>query len=283
MTTKQMTEPEYAAAVQEAIADLATTRDPYDHNEVLAEAGAFVARFGTLGDLFEQPHLSTLQFNGATGSPLWLLGHWSVARNDPAPQPPADYDAELGRCWTCRYLEGVFSLHTQFEYELCDHCGLDLDQHDIGVMGAGMGLVLAMCRPSTWCREQWTRMDPAATEGAWNPGRGQLEDAWEARWVAALADDTYAVLIRTFYLAQTGRRVYIEQETSYVVSEVADDPMFEGWLRSTNVYAEVDVDPESVNVKELAEQAPDPVHGEWAQNGPESAEFLLPRLAGGAS
>src|SRR5262245_44315164 len=119
------------STLNEAINELVDRqRENHPYGEELLVAGRFLAKFGPLGDLFDEPALSTIQFAGAGNSALSMLGHHSVERGDPNPDPSDPFEHSRN-CQVCDYLEGVLDLRMAFEYELCHECGLDLDAHDI--------------------------------------------------------------------------------------------------------------------------------------------------------
>jgi hypothetical protein len=82
-------EIDYEAA-NAAIAELVVHKDDYAFEEELFTAGAFVAQFGSFADLFpEELDLTRAQFWVGHRIAAWsMLGHWSVERADPQPQPP---------------------------------------------------------------------------------------------------------------------------------------------------------------------------------------------------
>jgi hypothetical protein len=266
--TTELTREQRAEQVHEALKALvARTRADgagNDFDEELAVAGEFVAAHGSLGLWYEEPQLTRIQFAAMTPHALGLIGHWSTARNDPEPQPPAGLEEHLTRCEVCRYLEGVYSLYDRFQYELCEICGLDLDAHDIGVMGGGLGTVHCMCR------EPWTRTEPMVqqVEGVEQSLTGT---AWQASWTAPLADGTTAVFASSYYHTYDhDSRVVVERMDGYRIpggSVVADTGTF--------VYVRVESDdPAEESLEALAEQASPPLRGEWAQHMGDT-EFLL--------
>lgn len=265
----EMSDDEYAAAVSEAIAALNTRPYPYDFDEALTWAGVFVARFGSLGDNYQEPHLAQVQAAARPEKALDLLVHWSVARNDPAAQPPADFEGHLRTCQICGYLEGVYSLHTQFKYEMCPECGLDLDQHDIGVMTVVGMQVFAMCR------EPWVRCEPEVSPGGDCAGDYQVSDAYNARWTAPLPNGLNALVTRMFYLTRWDGRTRLEQQIEFLVCRDLSDPgMTEE--ASNGIYFEVETDdPQAVDLEEMARQAAAPERGLWAKHMPDYADFVL--------
>lgn len=276
----EMTDQERAEAAHEHIRALAGRtadqwgyeRDDVDGDEELAAAGEWVARWGSLGDRYDGDNLTRIQFAARIPHALGQLGHWSVKRNDPEVEPPGDYEVHVRRCETCCYLEGVYGLYRMFEHELCHSCDLDLDGHDIGVMGGGLGTFHALCR------EPWTREEPLALEvdatdlGAAVPVGRRGVQAWSATWSAPLADGTTAVVTRAYYHSyDQGTRLIVERQDTYGIR--AGDP----WLINDQcVYSEVESDdPAGENLQELAEQSFTPERGEWDQHMGETAEFVL--------
>jgi hypothetical protein len=116
-------------ALQHAI-DEVLRRDNEGVEQELLAAGRFVARFGCFGDVFDDDQEQFLVVVGDLSA--WgLMGHWSVERNDPDLMPPPEFEEHIKACQVCDYLEGVRDIRTAFEYEDCEACGRDLDEHDI--------------------------------------------------------------------------------------------------------------------------------------------------------
>jgi len=253
-------------ALQAAITELATRKDPYEFEEVLRGAGEFVARFGTFGDLFEEPGLTSAQFSGGQGTAWYMLGHWSVERNDPRPQPPAEFGDHTATCQVCDYLEDVAGLRAVFEHENCHECGLGLDAHDIGRDQFG--------KPHAWCRTVWQRCEPLVSPGG-DAAEHQISDAYDTRWYAKLTDGTYALVTRTYYIARLDRRTFVECQNEYLICRDFADPGGTEY-GSELVYQEVaSSDPSSEDPRLLAAQASAPEPGEWRTHGPRWSPSLL--------
>jgi hypothetical protein len=270
----EMTEEEFATAVSEAIQALNVVDSPYDFDQALSDAGGFVAQFGSLGDCYEEPNLSKVQFGYQCATALSLLSHWSVERNDPEPQPPTRYEEHRRTCQICGYLEGVYSLYTVFKYELCHECGLDLDQHDIGV-----SIILGI-QVHAMCREPWQRCEPEVMSGGDCGGDCQIGDAFDARWTAPLPGGLHALVTRYFYIVERDGLTYIEQQIEFLVCSDLSDPG-NTEVASAGICFQ-HVDPPSLaeqprigrNLVELAQQAEAPERGLWAEHMPDYPDFV---------
>lgn len=258
-------------ALNELVREL-TTREPGKVEEELLDAGDFVAQYGLFGDLFEEPALTRAQFARQVPAAWGLLGHWSVERNDPAPDPPAEFEDHVKTCQTCDYLEGVLGLRMMFEYESCDECHLGLDAHDVGPDPIG--------KAHAWCREgQWERVEPFAAP-AGQVSEYQMGDAYCARWTAPLTDGTFAVVTRSYFIArQNDGQITAQREDEYVVCRDPADP------GSTEVAATYDGDvlesddPAAEDTYDLAVQSFEPEPSEWQTTAPEFARALLQAAA----
>lgn len=266
---------EAAAAVNEAITEIRMHRPGSTFEQELALAGAFVAHFGSLGGLFDEPQLSTTQFSMA-GTAAWsFIGHWSVERGDPADEPKAGFEAHCTRgagCGICQDLERFLQLHEAFEYENCEECGLGVTSHAIGKDQIGL--------PRAYCVSPWVRVDPLAHEAADAGGDYQISDAYDARWIAPLTDGNTAVITRYFYVLDIEGRVFLEEKTEYLVcTGVNEEGSVTGEeVGSEEVRQDVHVDDgagSGTDTKWYAEQAEPPGLDEWDDNAPEFARGML--------
>lgn len=265
----------------EAFAELRLDRPDSTFEEERAIAGTFVANFGRLSDWFEEPHLTTVQFSyaqmaqsGSAGaSALSQLGHWSVSRGDPRDEPPADYDYHRNGpdgCTICTYLEACLAIKVAFDDELCEHCQLDVDSHEITPDPAG--------EPFAWCLSTWQRAVPFVHEAADIGGDDQISDAWESRWWAPLTDGTFAVITRYYYVVERDGRRFLEEQTEYMWCRDHEHPG-DTEINADGMYREVDPEGDTVDegtdTKFFAEQAPYPSLTEWDEYAPASARGLL--------
>jgi hypothetical protein len=262
--------------VLDAVNALKTVRanNDYDPDTELLTAGNFVADYGSLGDWWHDgPALATVQQWTGSGRAAWaLISHWSIQRGDPAVEPPVSYDEHEQTCPHCKYLEAAFGIHTMFEFEYCDECGLDIDKHEIAP--DMLGLAHAWC-----CAVTWTRREPWTHGNNWCGGDVQKEDGWDCAWWTQLSDGTFGVVTRYFYLATEmvdGEPIgddYIECQTEYMVCTDWRDP------GSTEINAEYQydtvVDPATMDTRQLALDAEPPESAEWVAYAPEFAQQLL--------
>lgn len=218
------------AAVQAALEEMAVVKDADELDEVeeLFVTGNFAGWYGSLGELYGEPDLSRIQFQGADGNALELLGHWSVERNDPAEhRPPSYLDEHLNDCGICGYLEGIAKLRQELLARPCTICGRGPEAHDFRPRrewGDEGEELLFWNDPIAWCREPWTRVPDAVVyeEGAF--GHFQLSKAYRVAFVAALADGMFAVVRRTYFVAVEDDRRTLEREDIYMVCTDPDNP-----------------------------------------------------------
>lgn len=264
---------ETVAEVNEAIQELRAHRPDTTFEQELALAGAFVAHFGSLGSLFEEPELTAAQFS-MSGQAAWsLLGHWSVERGDPTDEPKSGFEEHstgANGCDVCQYLEKCLELRESFEYEFCEECGLDVQYHAIGPDPIGL--------PHAYCVSPWVRVDPLVHEAADAGGDDQISPvAYEARWQAKLTDGTFALITRYFYVIDRDGRVFVEEQTEYLVCTDPSDPGSTE-INAEYTYNEVEHDGpinEHTDVKTLAFHAEAPGLDEWDEFAPEFARGLL--------
>jgi hypothetical protein len=286
-STKDMTDAELDEAVAAALAELGNQPE-LGFDEQLVRCGAFVARFGALGDLYDEPDLTWMQSRtfGLPASAAWnLIAHWSVERGDPTPDPSSSFlEGHMRNCRTCDYLEGVRDLVDTFEYALCSECGLDLDAHDIGPDAIG--------KAHAYCRSVWTRVEPLVGQGG-DVAPHQISDAYTARWIAHLTDGTFALVTRAYYIAHNdddsyvphpddqsayARQVpYVERQDEYLVCRDPADP---GGTEINPEYVHTEIesdDPTSEDPRALAAESFEPEDGEWEEHAPEFARDMLTR------
>jgi hypothetical protein len=231
----------------------------------LAIAGEFVFRFGALGEIFDEPELTRAQFAGRQGGAWYLMGHWSVARKDPN-TPPNKTIEELCHpsCQVCSYLEKIHGLRAVFEYEYCGECGGDIDVHAVALDPIGL--------PHAMCCGRWQRVDPAAAPAA-DVCAEQVSDAFNTRWYAPLADGTYAVVTRTYYVADRDGRAQLERDDRYQIVRDPGAPS-DTEIESAGVRHQVDSDdPAGEDLEDLATNSFPPDPGEWQIHGPDSEPF----------
>jgi hypothetical protein len=262
------------AEVQAAITELMAHRVSYDRVAEVLTAGNFVADYGCLGQWYSGADLAQLQqWTGDQRAAWHMISHWSVQRGDPAVEPPRTFDGHMQYCDTCKYLETCYGLYDSFEYEYCEECGLDLDKHEITPDPFGLA--------HAWCgKVTWTRQDPPTHGNNWVGGDRQIEAGWDARWSTRLSDGSFALVTRYFYRAEkaddggTPNEEYIEEATAYLVCTDLNDPGGTE-LNSEMVYSELDNDPATTDLEQLARAAQEPETGEWPANAPEPYTRLL--------
>lgn len=250
----------------------------YDATEELLHAGDFVAQFGTFDELFEGVDLERAQHWSGNPAAAWAqLGHWSIERGDPTTtgEPDESFDAHEALCRTCKYLEQVYGIRSMYEYEMCDECGLDLEDHDISPDPIGLA--------HAWCRTvKWTRGDPPVFYGGDSMGGDkQYGDATETRWWTRLSDGTYGMVIRYYYQAadefdndnEPIGEVYVERCDEYMWCTDYTDPGSTE-INSEYVYTKLD-DPATMDPRQLAIDSYEPEPGEWPSCAPEGARQLL--------
>ncbi len=260
-----------------AINQLMAPKTSYDRDAELRAAGNFVADYGALGDWYEGADLAKLQFwTGHHDAAWYMIGHWSVQRNDPEARPPASFDEHAAQCPTCKYLEAAYGLYLSFETQVCEECGLDLDKHEI--VPDALGLAYASCGTV-----DWTRREPIVHGNNWVGGDPQLEAGWDTSWWAPLSYDDenlFAVVTRYYYLAQDTDGdgepqgdPYVEEQTEYLVCTDWRHPG-DTELNSDTQYVKLD-DPATMDTRQLAMDAPEPEAGEWPAYAPEPYKRAL--------
>ncbi len=250
-----------AEALKAAIDALAHPDNPDDYDTNLVLAGVFVARFGALGDVYEEPHLSRLQFAGHGATGLSLLGHWSVERADPTDEPPPDFERHQAKCETCNYLEKALGIRTTFDYERCHECGMGVLAHT--VTRDPIGNPFAAC-------PVWERREPPVMQSGDIGGDVQVSDSFDARWFIRLMDGTWALVTSTYYRAKADGRTYMERQDEYLVCGDLNDPggtEIASEVIYHDITAEADEHQEDTwtfaDPAELAADAAEPNSGDW--------------------
>lgn len=259
-----------ADAVDAAFAELTTPKEHYPVDSELILAGDFVARFGTLADLFEGPDLAKAQFwaPGQHTAAVNLLGHWSVNRGDEfAPDPDPEFPEHRDGCGACHYLEGILELRASFNLQACPTCGAGLDDHDLGP--DENGTAHAFCRSGVWERREPFVCDAGDVVDV------QLGDGYDTRWVARLSNGEFAVVTRTYYVVYFNGRIVVQRDTAYLVCTDPDHP---GDTEVGSAGITVDWNfggVSNLNLAAVTERAPMPQPGEWENNAPDWARNLL--------
>lgn len=266
-----LTEAEVKRVVMDVLIQRLAERKPdYDRDTELRDAGDFVFRFGCLYDLFDvdgEPSLEDMQHYDTDDDSTWgLLGHWSIERGDGETAQPDEFNDHLAQCGTCDYLEGVLSLLSTFEFEDCSDCGGEANDHVVGPDMFG--------KVHAWCKENWTRENPAVGNGGDISPDRQTSEAFDARWTSKLDDGTFAVITRAWYVAKEYGRTYIECQTEYLhcrdLKAPGDTEIFCDYL-----YEDLDDEPTEAMARKLAEEAEDPEPGEWARHVPNTPDFAI--------
>lgn len=73
-------------------------------------------------------------------------------------------------------------------------------------------------------RNWWNRVGDGVLKAGDVGGDGQVGEAFEARWWHPLADGTFAVISRYYYVAERGGQLVLEGYTEYLVCASLDDP-----------------------------------------------------------
>lgn len=250
------------AVCTEAMRELTSVTGVDDAPEELSAAANFVLRFGALGSFLEEPQLTQAQFwTGPPGAAFSLIGHWSVQRNDPAEEPSHEFRVHTQTCDVCRFLEDIRDTNDVFdEQELtCETCGGGLDAH-------GVGIYQAAGTPALYCVGQWQRTEPDVFDaGAVEPGV-QVGPAYAARWWAPLADDTFAVVTRTYYVGYTDGEYALIREDDYVTCRDPNYPDRTQIHADTYVHHLDSDDPTFEDLHQLAAESFPPDPGEFNQN-----------------
>jgi hypothetical protein len=264
-------------ALNTTIAELTTVTGVGDPDEELLTAANFVFRFGALGEFLEEPNLTKAQFwTGPSGTAFSLLGHWSVARNDPThgEEPRQDFEVHTEDCDTpCGFLEDVLTARGVFEFQNCEECGGGIAAHAVVELPIG--------KPGLICVGQWTRIEPETVDmGPDYYAAGDFEQtsdsAWATSWWAPLADGEFAVVTRTYLIGRRAGRATLLRVDDYTActdyERFRDTETVSDWSES-----ELDSgDPGSEDLHQLAVDSFAPEPGEWPQDALESAEFAVP-------
>lgn len=277
MTATTIDPQEVTAALQELLEDARLENDERDGDEELIDAGTFAGWYGGVGDWWHGVALTRIQTMAPIGVALGNLGHWSIERDDDEDTRPSGFDEHRAGCLICVYLEGVLDIHKALLDKRCPECRRGPDGHNyrptIEYQGDGTEL-LHWGQPRAWCKESWTRVEPkVASAGDVSPH--QIGEAYGARWVGALIDDTFALVTRTYYVAKAppAHEVVLYREDEYLICRDPDDPGGTE-IRSEYTTREVDSDdPEQEDLVALADDSFEPEPGEWPTNMPDSPQF----------
>jgi hypothetical protein len=267
-----MIETDFEAAKQDMAAMTAADYEVGAPEEELLDAANFVFRHGALGDFLDAPSLNRLQFwVGPTGAAFTLIGHWSVNRRDPVEGDVDDnFLAHANECQVCDFLESSFTARVPFEFELCEECGGDLNAHAVVPLPIG--------KPGVACIGQWQRAEPAAVDAGNVSSQTQVGAAYSGTWWAPLADGSFAIVVRTYFVSHHEGRDNLCRIDTY---GVATDPAGADRIERDD-WNMVDLDSDDPQGEDLVQMATDavaPEPGEWQQHGPESDNFAVPAAA----
>jgi hypothetical protein len=268
-----MIETDFEAAKKDMAAMTAADYEVGAPEEELLDAANFVFRHGALGDFLDEQSLTRLQFwVGPTGAAFTLIGHWSVSRNDPVEgQLDDNFLAHCAQCKVCEFLEGADDLRLLFEFETCNACGGGVAAHAVATDPTSGSLYKV-------CVGQWQRAEPAVVDAGNVSFRTQVGSAYSATWWAPLADGSFAVVIRTYFVSHHEGRDNLERIDTY---GLATDPAGADRIERDN-WNMVDLDSDNPQGEDLVQMATDsyaPEPGEWQEHGPESDNFAVPAHA----
>ncbi len=259
------------ADLMDTIRRLTTPKRAYDADEELMVAGAFVAEYGSFGQLFDEPDLSRARhWSGDRSAAWWMLGHWSVQRGDP--NPPDEHFEHADECGICAFLEAVAVRREEFPPYGCLDCALALHDHDISPDPEGG-------EPIVTCKSVWTRAEPYVGPGG-DVTEDQTSDAFSARWFARTTRGEWALISRVYYRAPAAEEDVMASpgdedmycQVEYLVCTDLADP---GGTELNSEYVTVTLaEPVSWDPKELALQAPEPITGEWHSNAPQAHTYV---------
>ena len=260
--------------LNDVIRRMRTPKHEYDRDAELMDAAEFVADFGTFNQLFEGDDLVSAQhWVGHQHAAWFMLAHWSTMRGDPNPDPEDPFE-HADACDICSFLEDVAALRDAYEFEDCNDCALGLDQHDLGRDSIG--------RAHAYCRQVWIRAEPAvAKNGYLDPRQVPDSESWNARWYARTKDGEWALLSRTYFLGQEwsdaahgfAGEVFMYCQDEFLVCGDLADP---GGTERDSEYVDTLIeDPESMDPREMAMNAPEPEAGEWQEHAPQPYKGVL--------
>ncbi len=248
-------------------------------------AAEFVYAYGPLADLFQGKALTDAQWwEGPEDSAFGMLGHWSAERGDHGDHPPLSYaGSHLDDCPICVFLEAALGVRYTFVspqhsqtplpgfghrrgVNFCRTCRGGLANHRLAVEEA-------TDLPHAVCVGRWKRFEPLAGRGG-DAAEYQISDAWNAKWAAPLADGSWAVIYRTYYLADYDGRVFVERQDEYLTCADPNHPGGTEHGPGDLRYAEVDSDdPKREDIHALATESFDPYPGEWQTYVPHTEAF----------
>jgi hypothetical protein len=258
--------------LNEDLKALTDDQEAGDYDEELGTAANFLFRYGPLGSYLEEPDLSRVQFWPVAGTALYLIGHHSVTRNDPR-GPGRDFPNHQESCQPCAALETTLAFRQEFEEELCAMCGGDVDAHGIKITDESLVKLV--------CVGQWQRNEPDVTDVGNVSFDTQIgPSAYRAAWSAPLADGSFAVVTRTYWVGKNDRRdgIVLYRDDDYIVCTDPADPagtkVFETW----NLEEVESDDPQAEDLVELAQESFPPEPGEW-QDGWDDYSYDIPVFA----
>ncbi len=113
----------------------------------------------------------------------------------------------------------------------------------------------------------WVRQQPYADKAGPVGGDIQVGEAFNARWIRALPDGTFAVVTRTYYPAVDGGHRFLECDTEYAVcTDPADPGSTEQW--SEGRPSPCEGDPTDEGALNAALAASEPTDIEWNVHAP---------------
>lgn len=252
-------------SVQDLVDHLIERTEALDHDAELEIAVDFVFQHGTLAGVIPDPEdLDEARHAGTYGTAWAMLSHWSGVRHEP--NVPA-FISPCARCGICPALDAALGLRHPFLHGDCSVCGGGVDTHAV-VTDDISSLNIVCCG-------RWQRYEPLAGP-AGDASPEQIGDAWNAKWAAPLADGSWAVVYRTYYVARDPDRpgMVLERQDEYLTCADPSDPggteNGPGDLRFEVLDS---LNPLGEDIHSLAEHAFPPMPGEWQTYVPHSAAF----------
>jgi hypothetical protein len=257
-----------------AVNQLSSVTSRGTDGEELAEAANFVLEFGAPGDFAPgEAELSEIQTTqGLPPGAAWsLIGHWSMVRNDPISQPPRSFDVHTETCGVCRFLEEIRETREAFDTEICETCRGGIDAHGVGLNEDD--------NPALYCVGQWERVEPEVVDMGRVSAETQVSDnAYATSWWAPLADGSFAVVTRTYFVSNNAGNVVLTRTDDYIVctdySQPSATELKSDWNLTT--FDDDDDDPNFLDLHQLAVDSFPPDPGEWQIHGPQSDMFAIP-------
>lgn len=259
---------DFEAAKKDMAALTAAHYQPGTAEDELLAAAEFVFRYGALGDTVDEPTLARFQFwVGPPGAAFTLIGHWSVSRNDPldGKNLADDYINHARTCRVCDFLENTWDTRVMFEFENCATCGSGINSHAITMLPIG--------QPGMVCGGHWQRAEPTVEDAGEVSFRTQVGDAYRAKWFAPLADGSFAVVTRTYFVSNHDMRITLSRIDTYIICSDPNDPV-RTWIDDDSNFVELDSDnPQAENLIQVTTDSFSPEPGEWQEYGPDSDNF----------